>query len=371
MKTSAVLGVFIGSFVAPFLAARAVMAAPAAETETRAVKRAFLPEFRAQIKADPTVAPRLLREFWDDNKDQKTGPLIETSIKAARILWHSDRTTPEAPLELLDLTIQRFPNDRLRFRAVEAKAEILRRANRLDEATQLLETAWPQVKSTNLDPVMLPILSERVEVLRLQKKPDQAIELLYESLQNTPPLVNWMNFYRLMVDAQTDAGHDEEALRWAALFFRIAPFEDDDIARATSLVSRLWLQNADTKDNPALFAAAQTDVGAPNPLQEVALPILPALASEAVRARLQSDADKEVSPSRVAITLMANEPRAAMMGAREILLRDPTGKAGAAEVARVFKFVDGDVARANAFLQFQRTGAGENPMVEFLREVTP
>ena len=138
----------------------------------------------------------------------------------------------------------------------------------------------------------------------------------------------------------------------------------------TTLVTRGWLQ-ANDMEKPALFAAAQSEVEAPNPLQEVAAPTLPAPVKLALQQRLQSEANNEASPSRVAMYLILGEHRLAMLEAREILLRDPTGAAGTAEVARVFKAADGDVARANAFLQFYRTGQGENPLNEFLREVTP
>ena len=274
------------------------------------------------------------------------------------------------------MTFQRFPRTRTRYLTIEAKAEILRRSDRLDEAGQLLQTTWPLVQSRNVDPVMTPILSEWVEVLRQQKQPDKAIELLFQALQTAPPLANWMNFYRLMFDAQTDAGHSQESLRWSALFFRVAPYKDDDIARATSLVTRAWLQDAEQMGKPALFAAAQSNADAPNPLQEVALPPLPAPVEATLRARVKSEANKEAAPSRVAMLIVLGDTRAAMLEAREILLNNPTNAAGTAEVARVFKAADGDVARANEFLAFYRTGKGRNPLVEFLnegesREVTP
>ncbi len=370
MNTFAGARILVALIALPCSLASSVWAAPTKGEVSgpAAVRRDFLPKFRAQVKADPTAAPRLLQEFWDGQQDQTVDVLLTTSIRAARILWDADRSNPDATLSLLDLTLQRFPNTRSRFLVVEAKAEILRRAKRLDEAAQLLEATWPQVRSRNLDKVMLPILSEWVEVLREQKKPDQAIELLQEALQNTPPLANWTNFYRLMIDAQTDAGHRDEALRWAGLFFRVAQFQDDDIARATALLTRLWLEDTEAMGKPALFTAAQSVSDAPNPLQEVAFPTLPASVGAAIAQRLQSETDKEAAPTRVAMYLVIGNPRAAMLEARDILLRDPTSAAGTAEVARVFKAVDGDVARANAFLQFYRTGQGTNPLIEFLRE---
>ena len=345
-----------------------VEAAPVGESAPLAGRQAFLPDFRVQVKDDPSLAPQLLREFWQNSPNQKVQFLITTSIEAARILWRGDHSQTENALSLLDMTLQRFPDTRIRYLAVEAKVEILRKSDRLEEAAQLLETTWPQVKSRNLDKVMLPLLSEWVEVLQEQKKPEQAIELLQDTLQNASPLANWVNFYRLMIDAQVEAGHNEEALRWAGAFFRIAPFEDEDIARATARVTRLWLQDAKTMGNPALFTAAQGDVMASNPLQQVALPELSAPLRASLQARVKSEADKEAAPSRIAMFLLLGETHAAMSEAREILLRDPTDPAGTSEVARVFKAADGDVARANAFLEFYRTGKGENPLIEFLRE---
>ena len=372
MKTFTHLGVLAASLTLLYPLASSVLAAPndAEVTGPRAIKRDFLPDFRAQVKQNPAVAPRLLQEFWQEQQNQTTNLLLTTSIEAARILWHTDRSNPDDAIALLDLTVQRFPRTRSRFLVIEAKAEILRRADRLDEASALLEATWPQVQSRNLDPVMLPILSEWVEVLREQKKPEQAIELLQVALQGAPPLANWMNFYRLMVDAQTDAGHSEEALRWAALFFRVAPFEEDDIARATSAVARGWIQS-NQMGNPALFTAAQTAVTAPNPLGKISPPTLPETVKVALQTRVQGDSDKDAAPSRIAILLFVGDYRSAMLEAREILLRDPMSAVGTAEVARVFKAADGDVARANAFLTFYRTGKGENPLIEFLREEAP
>ncbi len=68
------------------------------------------------------------------------------------------------------------------------------------------------------------------------------------------------------------------------------------------------------------------------------------------------------------LLLLTGQPREAMLQARRTLVGDPTNDRGLREAALVFKVVDGDVARANAFLSFYQTNRGQNPMTAFLKE---
>lgn len=345
--------------------------APPAQGTLNVARREFLPSFRAEVKRNPDSAARLLRKFWDEHPDDTDQLLIIVSIEAASILSRVDRTRPERTLELLAATEKRFAASPFRFLATQDRAQLLRREGRTNEAALLLEAAWPQVKTPTLNPMMLAILSERVEVLRAQKKPEAAVALLEEALTSTPPLANLMNFYRLLVPALQEAGRNDDALRWAGLYFRICPFESDDIARSTALLTRLWLEaGAQGVEKTARFATAQTDIAAPNPLDKLALPRLTAPVEAALRERVAQG--ESASSARVAIYLALGDARAAMLEARELLLLAKidakTGEnVGAREVARVFKAADGDVARANAFLEWTRSGVGENPILPFLR----
>jgi hypothetical protein len=57
-----------------------------------------------------------------------------------------------------------------------------------------------------------------------------------------------------------------------------------------------------------------------------------------------------------------------MATARALMLDQPQSNAGMLEVCRVFKAHDLNFQRANAFLEFCKTGQGEDPTVAFLKE---
>lgn len=186
----------------------------------------------------------------------------------------------------------------------------------------------------------------------------------------------WM--YEKLVDLEDKAGHKDQALGWARLYFAEAAFESKVIERATKVLARQWGQNGQF---PALraFAAAQTvsddkDGAKPaaNPLLSVALPSLP---SELLQESLEQYAggqrvnySRERSIEQINLLIAANQLAAAMRQAERILVQEPLSQQGAQEVARVFKAHDGSIGRSNQFLDYLE-GQAQNPLPQFYAQV--
>ncbi len=342
--------------------------APAAKaTPNLAIRREFLHSFRSAIARNPDAAADLLEEYLKQQQGRRDSRLlIDIATEAALMLYRHDRANPERALEALDGVVQRFPTTRFRFLAVKTQAEILRTSGKPEEGITLLREAWPQVKNDILDPVMLAVMTESVRTLRALQKPDEAVTLLHEALAMAPPLANWMSFYTMLIETLHDAKRDAEAMQWAALFFRVAPFQEADLQRSTALVTSGWLKAGEV-DKPSAFALAQSQAEAPNPLQEVKAPTLPDAVRVALAARVGQE--KAPTPARIAMHIVLGQPREAMLDAREMMLKNPRSTNAVREVARVFKAADGDVARANAALVFYRDGEGADPLKTFFADV--
>lgn len=341
--------------------------APAAKaTPNLAIRREFLHSFRSAIARNPDAAASLLEEYLKQQQGRRDARLlIDIATEAALMLYRHDRAQPERAIDALDLVVKRFPATRARFFAVKTQAEIFRTSGKPEEGLPLLREAWPQVKNDILDPVMTGVMGESVRTLRALQKPDEAVTLLHEALVTAPPLANWMSYYPMLIETLHDAKRDAEAMQWAALFFRVSPFQEADLQRSTVLVTSGWLKAGEV-DKPAAFALAQSQPEAPNPLQEVKAPALPDAVRLALAARVGQE--KSATPARISMHLVLGQAREAMLDARELLLKNPKSPASVREVARVFKAADGDVARANAALLFYRDGEGPDPLKTFFAE---
>ncbi len=342
---------------------------PAAKaTPNLAIRREFLHSFRSAIARNPDAAASLLEEYLKQQQGRRDSRLlIDIATEAALMLYRHDRANPERALEALDGVVRRFPATRFRFFAVKTQAEILRTSGKPEEGITLLREAWPQVKIDILDPVMTGVIGESVRTLRALQKPDEAVTLLHEALATAPPLANWMSYYTMMIETLHDAKREGEAMAWAALFFRVSPFQEADLQRATVQVTNGWLKAGEV-DKPTAFALAQSQPEAPNPLQEVPTPALPDAVRLALAARVKQE--KAATPARISMQIVLGQTREAMLDARELLLKNPKSAASVREVARVFKATDGDVARANAALLFYRDGEGADPLKTFFAEVS-
>jgi hypothetical protein len=135
-------------------------------------------------------------------------------------------------------------------------------------------------------------------------------------------------------------------------------------------------------------AEAETDAttgGDPNALQKITLPA--AFASQLATLRttpLPEDAfdramvkerlsqlgraDEQQRTERITLFLLSGSYRSAMDEALRYKSELPTSPNGPKQVARVFKAVDLDVKRANAYVEFLKTGKGVSPVSAFLQQ---
>lgn len=340
-------------------------AAQQAAGADKQLHQSFVREFDEAAQKDAQGALALLRQFVDDHPDLSQDELLIVYQDSASSLYRRSRSQLEGALQLLEEAKSRFPKGSLRYGLISEQASLLRRAKRLDEAAALMQENWPAALAPNFSQTRRQeMLGEYVKVLQAQNQPDAAQAVLEQALERSWRILQWQEFHEMMVEVLAAQGRETQALSWAKLNFGLASFRAKDIASATRQLTQLWLRDANSAKAIRAFEAAQKEASAPNPLDEVALPVWPA----ALGKELEAATKGGVPQRRLAALIALGRTREAMVQAHEALMRDPASPAALEQVAWVFKAADSDVARANAFVSYYNEGEGENPMVAFLAE---
>ena len=360
----------------PFAVAQEQTAPVAQSAKAKALKpakpasaawAALLPRYEAELKVEPQSALKLFRSFVADNPDLDADELISAYEDAATRLARLGGAQFDAAIALLEEGKPRVAEDNRWPRLVALQAELLLKGGRAGQAEPLVAAVWPKALESGTSKLWRrELMREYVEVLSKREKPDQAESVLMETLAKYPDLLDGMGNYfcaamlRLKEQQKDRAGQ----LTWAAAAFRLWPFDEKALAFSTDKLTKLWIKDDMTLNAARAFAVAQTDVKAPNPLDDVALPLWPAPVQSAL---LRSTQDGPFN-GRIKAYLALGRYSEAMLLAREQLISKPTSPDSLKQVARVFKAADGDVARSNAFIAYYNSGQGENPMIAFLAE---
>lgn len=194
--------------------------------------------------------------------------------------------------------------------------------------------------------------------IKLDRQAD-AMVVLERGRIDCPYLLNIPVYHQLTVDhclAQKDyAG----ALSAARAGYALARFYEAEIKSATELVRKVFMAQAEIA-KATQFLAAQEDPTAPNPLADVALPTIP----DEDRQRLLQVAAQDPATA-VTVHLYLGNNQAALDEAVLCMAEAPAEKSLQAirEVARVFKAADLNLGRANAFINYAKTGEGQNPLM--------
>lgn len=279
-------------------------------------------------------------------------------------------------LVTLDEAIQANSDTPQEFNLVVAKSEILSKAGREDEALAFLSKEWPRLSQLDSS-VKVSLLYYYAGILNRQNKPAQALKLVQEfaaaqpgQLLATEKVKMTRNkaaepvnaaLIKLLIEQLRGSGQVEQALRWAKLNFVLAPYDEKALRTATQTLSELWAAQ-DAAARTQELAEAMQDPAKPNPLRAIKLPEFDpeALAQQATTA--------QNPPERISVSLLSGDTQGAMIEAQRMVLSAPTAPAGLLEVCRVFKARDLNLKRANAFLDYMKTGEGVNPVTEFLKE---
>ena len=276
--------------------------------------------------------------------------MLDTSLKAAEATDHGNPGFPGfQSWEIRELANQ--------------KVQILMAEKRLDDTAKALDQIWPWVINSSDD---IKLWSQYwVDVYNAKGQPQKAVDGLIQTFQQRALLRDQapIDVSTAIADELLKQGKDAQALSWAKLTFVICDYNEGAIRDATKVVTRGLTGGELSFAKANVFAEAQNNPAAPNPLDAVPLP---ALDTKAIQAQL---ADPKLSPvARETALIMLGDYRGAMLVARDRLLNDLGNQENALQVARVFKAKDADLARANQFLAYYQAGQGDNPIPAFLKE---
>lgn len=228
------------------------------------------------------------------------------------------------------------------------------------QAQQVLDKYWPYLDRTANEYSVLPVY---VSALREQKKSAEISPWLQRWIeQRTELALKRPVGFTLLIDQLIADKNESEALGFARLFFAICPYRDDALTLSTGLLSKVWTAQGITPPQIAERIEALQNTAKPNPLQEVKLPTLDA-------AKLADRLRGATTPqARITLMLAMGQYREAMLQARKLMLDKPQSTDGMLEVCRVFKAHDLSLMRANAFLEYIKSGQGTDPTIAFLQE---
>lgn len=249
---------------------------------------------------------------------------------------------------------------------VGQKARFLVWDGKAKEAEALLAREWPLGVAEDIRRVQ-GLAEPYVELLNNSGKSAQAAAMLRELQQNYPARVNWFPFEwlpKMLVESQLKAGASEEALGWAKLFWMAGPFREDRVNESTQLLLQAWKAEL-TPAKGVAFLKAQEDATAPNPLRDVALPTFQ---PEQITAQLAEFNSPRLAHEHITLRIIEGDWHQAMLEARAHMIANIDDPRAAVQVCRVFKAADLNLIRANAFLEFLKTGEGKNPIAAFLKE---
>lgn len=320
-----------------------------------------------------------IQQFLDDNPGFDHWQRVQLVGRAGFLLYintpEAKRAQVEAPsLQVIDDEIAQVKanktlsaSDRERdLRNLSTnKLMLLIEAKRGDQAGQEFDYWWPIVlRSPDWSGNWYGFARQ---VRHLQNKPQQAVDDLtgaFSARVGTQGVFP-TDISLALTDELLAQGRGEEAASWAKLSFLMCPFREGDIQDATKAVTRALSAGELSVAKANLFAQAQTDPAAPNPLAKVPLPKLDEAPLRAVLADAKSQAPLD---TRLTCLMLTGDYRGAMVLAKSQLMQDVGNQDNALEVARIFKAKDGGIARANAFLAYYGQGQGDNPIPAFLKE---
>ena len=202
----------------------------------------------------------------------------------------------------------------------------------------------------------------RIEALRNAGKLAEAVDMIPKTAEAVPAMIHSPAFLLPVVNCAKLQKDPKQRIEAAKLYWVLCDFTGPAVNRATELVAKA-LTGLGGPGLARQFANAQQDVKAPNPLRD--FEIYPIGDPEKM---LEAAGDDPTA--RFNAFLVAGRIRDALDIAKSQLRKAADTNPGLMPAAlrnfaRCFKAVDLNVLRANQYLEYQRTGEGENPLLEF------
>ncbi|MBV9469971.1 MAG: hypothetical protein JOZ57_12070 [Abitibacteriaceae bacterium] len=363
-------------FAAP-LRGHAVASAPASPADTANLKSfiALQKRLTGVDKQDPTKAIEAYQQFEASHPtlSPATHILVAGAIAA---VYEDDLKDPRKALDTLDTALNNYDNDPASIRLVADKAHLLTLTGRTADAQRLMGDFWYRIAQA--DPQQAAAIGADgssplglyFDSLEQQGRQDELQHDLQKILSEAPAFLDdqgdWI--YAKLNDVLLHQKRFDEAQQWAKQRFSLCTYERNAVARAANMWA-LAVRSHDPEQNSQKFVLFQKEAAHPDPFAAVGLPAAqsPGLIN-LVQAYQQRPGQKH---QLISLYLLHQAFGEAMTEAMQALADNPQSPQGAQEVGRVFKAADDNLLRANAFLDFFKTGQGPSPLEDFLKEHTP
>ncbi len=267
---------------------------------------------------------------------------------------------PDEALENAERTLAEYGQVWIGGRALVQKVRVvLHMLRRPQEALDLLIEAVPEYERqlTAFDRSLLT-LHEYDARFRLGDRAG-ALDTLAQGALYYPQVLLQRGFFSRYIPALQAAGMSREALSAAKGAFACCAFSEAEIKSATDALIKSWAALGELEKASA-FLAAQEDPEKGNPLDQVPWP------------RINED-DKQFMLENTAGNVLAQIQVLLYCGDCDEALNQATAGLGDAKeakqiadcierIARCLKGKDLNLARANAFLDYAKSGEGQNPL---------
>ena len=189
---------------------------------------------------------------------------------------------------------------------------------------------------------------------------ESALAALKRYALQFPELLGQAPWYTAAFDAHVAMKDGPGALSMARAAYVLCDYEDKSLQNAAELVRRGFISNGELHKG-IQFLAAQENAENPNPLRDVPLPQLTPEEKEQLLQAAGQD-----KPKRLLALIYTGDAETAVAVAVGYMCEAGANEAVSSlqEVARALKAADCNVVRANQFIQYAKTGQGENPVAD-------
>lgn len=331
-------------------------------TQALAKAQADAEKLRTEKKLEEAVA--VCERFFREHPD--CGPAGRTLVYFVDgILWRDLEKDPETRKGIFTRGYQEFPNVPDYFALC---ARYLVQSYLWVDAPKAVEIAKEALAKLGDrlpdDYVGDSVLMFHMYALRNSSKFPEAVAAAREYAARSPRLLSHPDFQAAFFEAVRGGGKQEEIVSAAKTFYVLCDFTEEAINKATTFVSQA-LTAAEGPGVAIQFAKSQEDPKVKNPLKDV--PVLSVGKAEEMLQAAGNDPEAKLNVllclGRIAeaLTLAKDQMRKATdAGTLSTAMKN---------LARCFKAKDLNLIRANRFLEFHRTGEGDNPLKELEAEL--
>jgi hypothetical protein len=349
---------------------------------------------------NPKAAIDAYQKFWEERQD--LSPIVGAHVSSyiAHVYYHALKDE-EMALKVYTWSAEKYRGTPGRIISIIHHAQLLTEMMRDEAAQTLIESNWKLALISGSD-FARPMFRTYSTVLGRQYKSSLGADKIKATFRELPVYLGdeeWsagVALYPSLIELLKQDNHVNEAFQWARLRFMLCPYTEKALTRnKVGLIELAALLNG---GQPTPQAAVKPTTGSGKKAPQKFLGELPSGNAnkpdptanfQAVRPLLKTiglpqnvvDANKieerlatldksneQKRTERITLLLLQGSFRNAMMEALLYKKELPASPNGTNQVARVLKAVDMDTKRAEAYLEFARTGKGTNPVEAFFQQ---